>query len=223
EGDDKNDPESTYDEENLAQCIFDLFIAGTETTATTLQWALLLMAAHPDIQDKVYKEIEDVFGSAHTICYQDRKKLPYTNAVIHEIQRSNYILLFGIPRQTVKDVHMRGFHIPKGSVVATDLRSALLDPKEWATPHQFNPKHFLDKDGNFVDREAFLPFGAGARVCPGEQLAKIELFVFLTSLLRVFSFQLPKGVKKTNMKPIVGITIRPRPYRLCAIPRNSTS
>ncbi|XP_053243453.1 cytochrome P450 2J2-like [Podarcis raffonei] len=217
----KDDPYSTFNEDNLAQCIFDLFIAGTETTATTLQWALLLMATHPDIQEKVYQEMEDVFGSSHSIRYQDRKKLPYTNAVIHEIQRSRYIFLIGVPRQTVKDVNLHGFHIPKGAVIAPDLRSVLLDPKEWATPEKFNPNHFLDEDGQFVDREAFLPFGAGARVCPGEQLAKIELFIFFTSLLRAFRFQLPKGVRGVLRKPIIGLTVRPRLYKICAVPRCS--
>nr|XP_028587697.1 cytochrome P450 2K6-like [Podarcis muralis] len=217
----KDDPYSTYNEDNLAQCIFDLFIAGTETTATTLQWALLLMVTHPDIQEKVYQEMEDVFGSSHSIRYQDRKKLPYTNAVIHEIQRSRYIFLIGLPRQSMKDVNLHGFHIPKGAVIAADLRSVLLDPKEWATPKKFNPNHFLDEDGQFVDREAFLPFGAGARVCPGEQMAKIELFIFFTSLLRAFRFQLPKGVREVHNKPIIGLTVRPRPYKLCAVPRCS--
>ncbi|ETE55851.1 Cytochrome protein, partial [Ophiophagus hannah] len=61
---------------------------------------------------KVQKEIEDVFGSSGSISFQDRKKLPYTNAVIHEMQRVKYILLYGIPRQSTKDVTMRGYHIP---------------------------------------------------------------------------------------------------------------
>ncbi|KAL8188164.1 UNVERIFIED_CONTAM: hypothetical protein K2H54_062288, partial [Gekko kuhli] len=109
----KHDPDTTYNEENLAQCIFDLFIAGSETTATSLQWALVLMANYPDIQEKVYREMDEAFGSAHSICYQDRKKLPYTNAVIHETQRAEFMLLFGVPRQCVKDVHVLGFFIPK--------------------------------------------------------------------------------------------------------------
>uniref|UniRef100_A0A8D0AXY2 Cytochrome P450 n=1 Tax=Salvator merianae TaxID=96440 RepID=A0A8D0AXY2_SALMN len=87
-----------------------------------------------------------------------------------------------------------------GSLVVPDLCSVNLDPKRWETPHQFNPDHFLDKDGKFNSRDDFFPYGAGDRVCPGEQLAKIELFVFLTSLLRVFSFRLPKGVKKSTLQ-----------------------
>ncbi|XP_077204303.1 cytochrome P450 2J2-like isoform X2 [Paroedura picta] len=217
----KNDPTSTYNEDNLAQSIFDLFIAGTETTSLTLRWALLLMANHPDIQDKVHKEIEDVLDSSQLFRYQDQKKLPYTKAVIHEILRFQYILLIGLPRQSSKDVNMCGFFIPKGALIVPDLRSALNDPKQWETPEKFNPNHFLDKDGHFVKREAFLPFGAGARVCLGEQLARIELFIFFANLLKAFTFQLPEGVKEFNTDPIVGASLAPRPYKLGAVPRSN--
>ncbi|CAI5776011.1 cytochrome P450 2J5-like [Podarcis lilfordi] len=219
----KDDPNSTFDEDNLAECVLDLFIAGTETTAATLQWALLLMVSYPDVQDKVYKEMEDVFGSSLPICYEDRKKLPYTNAVMHEILRAKYPLLVGIPRRSAKDMKMRGFHIPKGTFVITDLNSVLVDPTRWETPEEFNPHHFLDKDGNFRSREEYLPFGAGARACVGEQMAKMEIFIFLTTLLRAFRFQLPEGVKELNKRPVLGLTLHPHPHKLCAIPRCSAS
>ncbi|KAH0624293.1 hypothetical protein JD844_007990 [Phrynosoma platyrhinos] len=167
------------------------------------------------------KEIDGVLDPSQTICYQDRKKMPFTHAVIHEILRTKYVLLFGIPRQCAKDVEMHGFLIPKGAFIAPDLRSVLFDPEHWETPHKFNPYHFLDQEGNFVTREAFLPFGAGARSCVGEQMARIELFIFLTSLLRAFTFHLPKGVKKLNQEPIVGLTMHPRSYKICAVPRFS--
>ncbi|XP_070802298.1 cytochrome P450 2J5-like isoform X3 [Pituophis catenifer annectens] len=214
----RNDPNSTYNEENLAQYIFDIFFAGTETTLAILMWALLLLTNHPTIQEKVKKEIEDVFGFSGSISYQDQKKLPYTNAVIHEMQRLKYALLVGVPRQSTRDVKMRGYHIPKGSIVIADLRSVLLDPEQWETPEEFNPNHFLDKDGKFLDREEFLPFGIGQRSCVGEQLGRIEIFVFLTSLLRAFSFRLPEGVKELNEEPIARMSMHPHPYKLCAIP-----
>nr|XP_060622712.1 cytochrome P450 2J5-like [Anolis sagrei ordinatus] len=218
----RNDSTSTYDEENLAQNIHDLFIAGTETTATSLKWAILLLTNHPDIQDKVYKEIEDVLSSS-SFSYQDLKKLPYTNAVLHEIQRSKYPLLFGLPRQTAKDVKMRGCLIPKGTAIMPNLRSVLLDPEHWKSPEKFNPNHFLDQDGHFVARDEYLIFGAGARVCLGEQLARMEFFIFLVSLLRVFRFQLPEGVKELNEEPGIGLTTLPHPYKVCAVPRSSSS
>ncbi|XP_042316381.1 cytochrome P450 2J2-like [Sceloporus undulatus] len=217
----KGDPNSTFNEENLAQCILDLFAAGTETTASTLMWVLLLMVAYPDVQERAYKEMEDVLGSSHSVSYQDRKKLPYTNAVIHEVQRAKYILPVGVPRRCSKELNMLGFHIPRKTLVVTDLNSVLCDPKQWETPSKFNPNHFLDKEGNFIAKEEFLPFGAGARVCLGEQMARMELFLFFTHLLRAFRFQLPEGVKEISHKPVVGLSMHPYPFKLCAVPRSS--
>ncbi|XP_029140766.1 cytochrome P450 2J2 [Protobothrops mucrosquamatus] len=205
----RNDPDSTYSDENLVQCILDFFVAGIDSTLATLMWALLFLTNHPDIQEKVKKEIEDVFGFSGSISYQDRKKLPYTNAVIHEMQRVKYILLVGVPRRSTKDVKMRGYLIPKvRNMVRLHSR----------TPKEFNPNHFLDKDGKFIEREEFLPFGIGQRVCMGQQLARIEMFIFLISLLRAFSFRLPEGVKELNEAPVVKVTMHPHPYKFCAIP-----
>ncbi|XP_039196471.1 cytochrome P450 2J2-like [Crotalus tigris] len=211
----RNDSNSTYDEENMAQCVFDFFVAGTDTTFTAVMWALLLLTNHPNIQEKIQKEFEDVSGF---ISYQDRKKLPYTNAVIHEMQRIKYVMLVGAPRKSMKDVKMRGYVIPKGCYVLADLRSVLLDPEQWETPEEFNPNHFLDKDGKFIEREEFLPFGIGRRACVGQQLARIETFIFLTRLLRAFSFRLPEGVKELSEASIAKVTVHPQPYKLCAIP-----
>ncbi|NXJ96044.1 CP2J6 protein, partial [Corythaixoides concolor] len=210
---------ATYDEENLIQSIFDLFLAGTETTATTLRWALLYMVVYPDIQEKVQKELDAVLGCSHLICYEDRKKLPYTNAVIHEIQRYSNIVLIALPRQSVKDTELLGFPIPKNTIILSNIDSVLSDPGKWETPHQFNPGHFLDKDGNFVNREAFLPFSIGHRVCMGELLARMELFISFSTLLQEFTFTLPEGVKEVNTKLVFGSTMKPPPYQLCAIPR----
>ncbi|XP_060540912.1 cytochrome P450 2J4-like [Pantherophis guttatus] len=219
----KNDPNSTYDEDNLVHCIADLLIAGTDSTSGSLQWALLLMATHLDIQDKVHKELEEVLASSRSINYGDRKNLPYTNAVIHEIMRSKYISLFGIPRQCAKDIYLNGVLIPKGAIVLPDLRSVLLDSEQWETPEQFNPNHFLDKEGHFVTKEAFLPFGAGARICLGELFARIEFFITFTSLLRAFRLQPPEGVEKLSEEPIIGMTVYPSPFKICFVPRSGTS
>ncbi|NXS54352.1 CP2J6 protein, partial [Brachypteracias leptosomus] len=215
----KGDADATYDEENLIQTILDLFLAGTETTATTLRWALLYMVVYPDVQEKVQKELDAVLGSSCLICYEDRKKLPYTNAVIHEIQRYSGVLLIALPRLSLKDTQLLGFPIPKNTTIVANIDSVLTDPEKWETPDQFNPGHFLDKDGNFVNREAFLPFSIGHRVCMGELLARMELFVFFSTLLQAFRLTLPEGVKEVNTKLVFGSTMKPHPYQLCAIPR----
>ncbi|NXT84706.1 CP2J6 protein, partial [Zapornia atra] len=215
----KGDADATYDEENLIQTIFDLFIAGTETTATTLRWALLYMVVYPDVQVKVQKELDAVLGCSHLISYEDRKKLPYTNAVIHEIQRYSNIVLIALPRMSLKDTELLGHPVPKNTIILANIDSVLSDPGKWETPDQFNPGHFLDKDGNFVKREAFLPFSIGHRVCIGELLARMELFIIFSTLLRAFTFTLPEGVKEADTKFVFGSTMKPPPYQLCAIPR----
>ncbi|NXA93245.1 CP2J6 protein, partial [Melanocharis versteri] len=215
----KGDAGATYDEANLIQIVYDLFIAGTETTATTLLWALLYMVIYPDIQEKVQKELDAVVGCSHVFRYEDRKRLPYTNAVIHEIQRFSNIILIALPRRSVKDTELLGYRVPKDTVVLANIDSVLADPGKWETPDQFNPGHFLDKDGNFVNREAFLPFATGHRVCMGELLARMELFIVFSTLLQTFTFTLPEGVKEVDTKFVFGSTMKPPPYKLCAIPR----
>ncbi|NXP53189.1 CP2J6 protein, partial [Heliornis fulica] len=215
----EGDADATYDEENLIQTVFDLFLAGTETTATTLRWALLYMVVYPDIQEKVQKELDAVLSCSHLISYEDRRKLPYTNAVIHEIQRFSNIVLIALPRLSLKDTELLGYPVPKNTIILANIDSVLSDPGKWETPDQFNPGHFLDKDGNFVNREAFLPFSVGHRVCMGELLARMELFIVFSTLLQAFTFTLPEGVKEVDTKFVFGSTMKPPPYQLCAIPR----
>ncbi|XP_075453632.1 cytochrome P450 2J4-like [Ascaphus truei] len=215
----KSEPGSTFDEANMIQVVIDFFSAGTETTATTMQWALLYMVAYPDVQEKVQKELDSVLEGSQLVYYEDRKRLPYTNAVIHEIQRYGNIAAVGVPRCSTKNVTLNGFSLEKDTMILPNLDSVLHDPQHWETPNQFSPNHFLDKEGNFLMNEAFLPFSAGHRVCLGEQLARIELLLFFTSLLRAFSFQLPQGVTEVNLKYVFKMTLVPHPYKICAIRR----
>ncbi|XP_042313608.1 cytochrome P450 2J5-like [Sceloporus undulatus] len=202
----------------MVQSITDLYTGALETTATTLHWALLYMVAYPDVQDKVRKELEDVLGSSQTISYEDRERLPFTNAVLHEIQRLSKVIITSF-RCCTRDTELHGFPIKKGAMTLFNIGSVLCDPKQWKNPQQFDPTNFLDDSGKFMNREAFLPFAAGVRVCLGEKLARTELFIFFVSLMRTFTFRLPEGVERINTQPILGrIRSHPQSYRLCAVP-----
>ncbi|XP_034531857.1 cytochrome P450 2J6-like [Notolabrus celidotus] len=214
----KEDKESGFDIENLCFCTLDLFGAGTETTATTLHWGLLYMIYYPHIQEKVQAEIDSVVGSSRVPSMNDRENLPYTNAVVHEIQRMANILPLNVIRVASRDTTLDKYTIPKGTMVMPTLNSVLNDETMWETPHSFNPQHFLDQDGQFRKREAFLPFSAGKRVCLGEQLARMELFLFLVSLLQRFSFSACEG-EQPSLEFKLGGTRSPKPYRLRAVPR----
>uniref|UniRef100_A0A673GIW3 Uncharacterized protein n=1 Tax=Sinocyclocheilus rhinocerous TaxID=307959 RepID=A0A673GIW3_9TELE len=105
-----------------------------------------------------------------------------------------------------------------GTAVIGSLTSVLFDEFEWETPHSFNPGHFLDAEGKFRRRDAFLPFSLGKRVCLGEQLARMELFLFFSSLLQCFTFSSPAGVDP-SMDYKLGTTRCSQPYQLCALSR----
>uniref|UniRef100_A0A3Q2CSI2 Uncharacterized protein n=2 Tax=Cyprinodon TaxID=28741 RepID=A0A3Q2CSI2_CYPVA len=148
----------------------------------------------------------------------DRDNLPYTNAVIHEIQRMGNIIPLNVPRTANKDTVLDKYTIPKGTMVLAALNSVLHDESQWETPHSFNPQHFLDQDGKFRKRDAFLPFSTGKRVCLGEQLARMELFLFFTCLLQRFKLSYPAG-EQPSLEFTMGGTRAPKPYRLCVVPR----
>ncbi|NWS71187.1 CP2J2 protein, partial [Crotophaga sulcirostris] len=213
----KDNGGSIFQEENLVACALDLLLAGTETTSTTIRWALLYMAIYPEIQARVQAEIDAVIGQTRQPALEDRNNMPYTNAVIHEVQRKGNIIPFNVPRMTVKDTDLCGFHIPKGTILLTNLTSLMFDKNEWETPDAFNPGHFL-KDGQFWKREHFMPFSVGKRACLGEVLARSELFLFFTALLQKFTFQAPPGTT-LSLEYKLGITAGPLPYKICAVPR----
>ncbi|XP_037834548.1 cytochrome P450 2K1 [Kryptolebias marmoratus] len=217
---DFDEKSSHYHDENLLYSVMNLFAAGTDTTATTLKWGLLYMAKFPHIQDRVQEELSRVVGSRQ-IQTEDRKNLPYTDAVIHETQRFANIGPLAIPHKTTRNVTFQGYFIKKDTTVFPLLTSVLYDENEWESPHSFNPSHFLDDEGKFIRRDAFMPFSAGRRACLGESLAKMELFLFFTSLLQRFHFTPPPGVPEDelDLKPVVGMTLAPKPQQLCAVRR----
>ncbi|KAI3368833.1 hypothetical protein L3Q82_025810, partial [Scortum barcoo] len=209
----KGQDDSTFDEENLVMCVLDLFVAGTETTSTTLRWAFLYMAKYPEIQAKVQAEIDRVIGQSRQPTMEDRGNMPYTDAVIHEVQRIGNIVPLSLPHVTNRDIQLRGYTVPKGITVIPNLTSVLFDKNEWETPNTFNPGHFLNEEGKFVKRAAFIPFSAGKRLCLGENLARMELFLFFTSFMQHFTFSMPAGVKPV-MDYRFGVTLAPHEYEI---------
>ncbi|XP_078496966.1 cytochrome P450 2D15-like isoform X2 [Lissotriton helveticus] len=212
----KGDPQSSFSELNLLVTVSDIFLAGTETTSTTLRHGLLYMMLYPDIQRRAQEEIDQVIGREGKPTMDDRANMPYVNAVIHEIQRYSDITPLSVPHMTSRDTEVDGFFIPKGTTLMFNMTSVLKDESIWARPYQFYPEHFLDDDGQFIKREAFLPFSAGRRVCLGEQLARMELFLFFTTFLQQFTFFIPRDQPRPKEERLQGGISAPKPYQLCA-------
>ncbi|KAG9282738.1 cytochrome P450 2J2-like [Astyanax mexicanus] len=214
----KTDKEAQFDVDNLALCMVDLFEGGTETTTNSLRWALLYMIKYPLIQEKVQEEIDHVVGRSRLPTLADKANMPYTNAVLHEVQRKGNLVPLNMSRVTIKNSTLGGYFIPKGTIMITNLSSVLCDKSEWETPDIFNPGHFLDSEGRFHRRDAFFAFSAGKRMCPGEYLARVELFLLFTILLQTFTFSPPHG-EEPSLESQLGFTQAPKAYKLCAIPR----
>ena len=145
----------------LLAVLDDLFLAGTETTSTTLRWAILYMVAFPDVQRKVHEEINRVVGRNRLPKLSDKPNLPYTESVIHEVQRIGSIAHVALPRYTYNDVNFYGFTIPKKSTVICNLYSSTRDSSIWQDPDDFRPERFLDESGMAVRVRELIVFGAG--------------------------------------------------------------
>ncbi|XP_018418152.1 PREDICTED: cytochrome P450 2C29-like [Nanorana parkeri] len=197
-----------------------LLSAGAETTASTLKFSLVLIAHYPDVQVKVQQEIDDVLQSLRPPGMKDRPQLPYTNAVVHEVQRVLDLAPTALFHAVTKDIQFRGYTLPKGTIITPFLTSVLFDPTQWETPEQFNPGHFLDEEGRFRNRVAFMPFSAGKRICAGENMARMELFILLSAVLQKFTIKLPPGVERRDAKWLNANKGEMIAFaELCAVPR----
>ncbi|XP_078586123.1 cytochrome P450 2U1-like [Branchiostoma floridae x Branchiostoma japonicum] len=215
----RDQTQNGFTDKQLQEIIMDLFLAGTETTATTMCWALLYMLLYPDVQEKVHREIDSVLGQA-VPSYSLRDKMPYTTATLAEVQRINSAVPLGVPHSPSRKATLNGYTIPADVSILSNIWSVHMNPQLFPEPRTFNPDRFLDQDGNFVKHEALIPFSVGPRVCLGEQLARMELFLLYVSLMQRFTFQLPEGAPTPssvgNMTALINM---PHPFDLCAVSR----
>ncbi|XP_075044994.1 cytochrome P450 2J6-like [Mixophyes fleayi] len=209
---------STFNDENLFTCVGDLFIAGTETTAASLEWCLLYMMTNPDIQEKCREEINKIRGDREHLDYEDRMMMPYTQAVLQEVQRYASVVPLGVAHAPIKDVQLNGYTIPKGTLILTDLSSVHYDESQWKYPHEFNPENFLNKEGELVKVDSFLPFSAGPRSCLGENLARMEIFLFFTSILTHFKLCCPDTKSPPDCTPVFGVSHTPKRFLMRLVP-----
>lgn len=216
----KSNQHTEFHHQNLMMSVLSLFFAGTETSSTTLRYGFLLMLKYPHVAEKVQKEIDQVIGSHRLPTLDDRTKMPYTDAVIHEIQRFSDLIPIGVPHRVTKDTMFRGYLLPKNTEVYPILSSALHDPQYFEQPDSFNPDHFLDANGALKKSEAFLPFSTGKRICLGESIARNELFLFFTSILQNFSVASHVAPKDIDLTPKEsGIGKIPPTYQICFLAR----
>ncbi|XP_068106841.1 cytochrome P450 2G1-like [Hyperolius riggenbachi] len=212
-----------FNMQNMVFAIMNLFFGGTETVSTTLRSAFLILVRYPEIQAKLHNEIDREIGENRIPNNEDRMRMPYMDAVLHEVQRFTDILPANVAHATTRDTNFKGYTIPKGTDVYPLLCTVLSDPKQFATPHKFNPNHFLDSNGCFKKNNASMPFSAGRRVCVGESLARVELFIFLTTILQNFTLTSKTKFTDEDIKPgRTGFANSPMLYEISFIPRTGS-
>uniref|UniRef100_A0A8C4W432 unspecific monooxygenase n=1 Tax=Gopherus evgoodei TaxID=1825980 RepID=A0A8C4W432_9SAUR len=214
----RQNSQSEFNTDNLVRSTLDLFLAGTGTSSTTLRYALLILLKYPEIEGTV--QTHTILNLGEMRGLHDRSHMPYTDAVIHEVQRTANIVPIGVPHAVTRDTHFREYIIPKGTTIFPALQSVLHDSREFPKPEQFNPGHFLDENGAFRKSDFFIPFSAGKRICVGEGLARMEIFLILTTILQNFTLKPlvdPKDIDITLVTSFV--SNRPKPYQLCVLPR----
>ncbi|XP_063289451.1 cytochrome P450 2G1-like [Pelobates fuscus] len=215
----KMTPLSEYTLRNLVCSTLQIFFAGVETMSSTLAYSFLIMMKYPDILAKVHEELDRVIGRNRSPKLQDRIQMPYTCHVIHEMQRCIDLLPLGMPRKTTRDINFRGYSIPKDTCVFPILSSVLKDPSCFPFPTQFNPQNFLDEKGEFKKNDASMPLAAGKRNCLGEALVRMELYLFIVTVLQNFTLKSPVPIEELDITPVYGLGNLPKPYTISFIPR----
>uniref|UniRef100_A0A286XLL7 Cytochrome P450 family 2 subfamily F member 1 n=1 Tax=Cavia porcellus TaxID=10141 RepID=A0A286XLL7_CAVPO len=212
----KKDPLSHFCMDTLLMTTHNLLFGGTETVGTTLRHAFLILMKYPKVQARVQEEIDRVVGRSRLPSLNDRAAMPYTDAVIHEVQRFADIIPMNLPHRVTRDTIFRGFLLPKGTDVITLLNTVHSDPSQFVKPQEFNPEHFLDANQSFKKSPAFMPFSAGRRLCMGESLARMELFLFFTAILQSFTLQPLVAPEDIDLTPLsTGLGKVPRPFEMC--------
>ncbi|KAI3472157.1 hypothetical protein Pfo_029645 [Paulownia fortunei] len=205
--------------ENIKAFILDLFAAGTDTSAITVEWALAELINHPDVLKKAAQEIDSVIGNNRLVEESDIPNLPYLQAIVKETLRLHPTGPL-IVRQSSKDCTIAGYHIPAKTRLFVNVWAIGRDPNHWEDALEFRPQRFLSEDGSVKGQldvrgqhYHLLPFGSGRRGCPGTSLALQVVQATLAAMIQCFEWKVEGGNGTVDMEEGPGITL-PRAHPL---------
>jgi cytochrome P450 len=218
----KSGEETTMDEGHLAKIVWDIFNAGTSTVSTTIIWCVLYCLNYPEVQEKLYAEIEAEVGTERLPSMQDKGKLVYLNAFIMESQRLASIAALSFPRKCTSDVTVNGYTIPKGASIIANMDSVSYDEKIWGDHvYTLKPERFIDENGKLKKTpEEFVPFSIGKRICPGEGWAKMVLFLYLAAMIQRFKFVAVNPASPPPTDYVFGLDVWPKAYEVRFVSRH---
>ncbi|KAK2987910.1 hypothetical protein RJ640_003177 [Escallonia rubra] len=222
-GDGKEGPDK-ISKKNVNIIILEMFFAGSETTSSTIEWAMAELLRAPNLMKKVKEELGEVVGQCRDVEETDINKLPYLQAVVKETLRLHPAIPLLIPRNTMQDTNYMGYHIPQNTQVLVNAWAIGRDPDSWDDPLSFKPERFLGSTVEYKGQHfELIPFGSGRRMCVGFSLAHQMVHLGLATLLHSFDWELDMSAtpETMDMGERMGITLR-KLVPLKAIPRKLT-
>ncbi|CAN1291295.1 Cytochrome P450 71A1 [Linum perenne] len=192
-----------FTDENIKATLLDMFAGGTDTIATTVEWVISELMKHPSIMKRAQEEVR-----RSKIEEADISEMKYLKCIIKETLRLHAPAPVSL-RKTSAAVKLKGYDIPQGMMVMINLWAIMRDPEVWDTPEEFVPDRFLNDHVDFKGQTGkFVPFGAGRRLCPGMNLALVEVELVAANLLYWFDWELPEGVIDLDMSEINSVVLR---------------
>ncbi|XP_021359201.1 cytochrome P450 2E1-like [Mizuhopecten yessoensis] len=213
--------ESELDEDQVTQTVSDMFAAGLETTVSTLRWALVYLTQYPDVQSRLQQEVDQALPAGTLPSMADKQAMPYVEAFVMELLRHSDVAPVGLLHTVNCDTYLDGYFIPKGTTIIPNIDSVLKDPDNFESPYEFKPERFIDAEGKVFKPETFIPFFFGKRLCVGEQIARANLMLFLTSLVQAYTV----SRHADDTEPVRGalnITYCPSDFKVCFHKRDVT-
>ncbi|KAG6494873.1 cytochrome P450 71A1-like [Zingiber officinale] len=211
--------ESGLEEIDIKAITSDLIAAGTDTSFTTLEWAMAELMRNPTVMWKLQEEVRQVAGGKMNVAEEDLSQMHYLKAVMKEVLRLRIPAPMLLPRETTTSFSLRGYHIPAKTRVFINAWAIARDPKTWEAPEEFRPERFLDSGVDFRGNDfQFLAFGAGRRMCPGINFAMATNEIALANLVHRFDWELPDGMNPADldMEEAPGLTT-PKKVPLCLV------
>ncbi|KAA0065890.1 cytochrome P450 71A1-like [Cucumis melo var. makuwa] len=209
--------------DNVKAILLDMFIAGTETTFTALDWGMTELITHPKAMERAQNEIRSIVGERKIVTEGDVLEMHYLKAVVKEVLRLHPPAPLALPRETTDDVRIEGYDIPAKTRVFVNVWGIGRDPESWKNPESFEPERFIENEVDYrgLDFE-FIPFGGGRRICPGITMGIAMIEIAFAQILHSFDWELPSGieVEDLDMTEVVGVTVHrkahlevvPKPY-----------
>ncbi|KAJ9550566.1 hypothetical protein OSB04_014611 [Centaurea solstitialis] len=216
-----NDPSHGIDRKGTKAILLDMIVGAIDASTTSTEWVLSLLIKHPRVMKKLQQELSDVVGNKREVDETHLTKLSYLHMVIKETFRLYPAAPLLVPRESINDIVINGYHIPKKTLVLVNFWAFGRDSKVWSKNcNEFLPERFLDKDVDFRGHDfELIPFGTGRRGCPGMNLGLINVGLIVSQLVHSFNWDLPSGMSpvELDMTEKFGLSM-PRAKPLVAIP-----